>query len=158
MADLLHASPERLQRLIQRTPPSSQKSSSATKYSSPLKHAQSQLPERFSLTANNTSEDAFEVYIQMLASAGCDASFIDNVLEDKGIELNFYIINFNKKTDDYFMPAIERIDRDLSIIKGVCDSSAWRPHFRDALEERPYLSESTSGGSHGSDCEACNRY
>jgi len=69
----------------------------------------------FSLDSADAFETAFTRFIQFLASAACDPDFIPSVLDDQ---------------DPYFMPALARIDADVTVRKESVASNAWEPEFR----------------------------
>jgi len=86
----------------------------------------------FSLDSADSFETAFTRYIQFLASAACDPDFIPSVLDDQ---------------DPYFMPALARIDADVTVRKESVASNAWEPEFRVRLARRGSGANGTIRGS-----------
>eukprot|EP00993_Chasmostoma_nieuportense_P000332 NODE_1306_length_1557_cov_43.231469_g1234_i0.p1 GENE.NODE_1306_length_1557_cov_43.231469_g1234_i0~~NODE_1306_length_1557_cov_43.231469_g1234_i0.p1 ORF type:complete len:491 (-),score=103.76 NODE_1306_length_1557_cov_43.231469_g1234_i0:84-1493(-) len=89
-----------------------------------------------------SSEEAFPIYIQFLASCILEAAFEKDILTAK---------------DPYYTRAVQKVERDL---RGRCDSlaqsGAWSSEFRTLVDTRP-LFISTSRNTVLDLCAACHK-
>ncbi|KAH3757582.1 hypothetical protein Pelo_10591 [Pelomyxa schiedti] len=90
-----------------------------------------------------TLKEAFDVYLQYVASACIDRDFLR-------------LMRCTSKSESYFSPAVKRIDSQLSARMELLRSSVWAEDFFLNLNQRPVL-RSWYDTMHHKDCQACSR-
>eukprot|EP00727_Mastigamoeba_balamuthi_P012642 m51a1_g800 hypothetical protein (743) ;mRNA; r:653603-656301 len=97
-----------------------------------------------------TLRQAFDVYLQFIASACADRDFIDSLAADGGEEHR-----------SYFLPGVQKIERELLTKKEcVITSSAWNQDFLKGLIAFPTFKtvcQSRKGEIADDPCQACKR-
>ncbi|XP_070559529.1 coiled-coil domain-containing protein 82-like isoform X2 [Ptychodera flava] len=83
----------------------------------------------------------FEIYLQAMVSGAVDPDFLVCIYQEK---------------DDYFLPALYKVDDTLNDRKMfLVKSQAWIDIYKKAVEKYPYMYEENSLAYLGSPCQAC---